>query len=95
MSGEKRVHAFVSGIVQGVFFRDHTRRWAGELGLCGWVRNLQDGRVEVVAEGPEEHVQALLSRLRRGSPRSRVEGLEVEWEPVRGDFPDFRVLRDG
>ncbi len=95
MSGGKRVHVFVSGIVQGVFFRDHARRWAEEMGLCGWVRNLQDGRVEAAAEGPEENIQAFLARLRKGPPRSRVDGLEVEWEPFRGEFSDFRILRGG
>jgi len=95
MNGEKRVHIFVSGIVQGVFFRDHTRRWAEELGLGGWVRNLADGRVEAVAEGPDEALQAFLSRVRRGAPRSRVDNLEIAWEPFRGEFTGFRISRDG
>ena len=51
MNEEKRVHIFVSGLVQGVFFRDSTRQKAQELGITGWVRNLIDGRVEIVAEG--------------------------------------------
>ncbi|MBW1933376.1 MAG: acylphosphatase, partial [Deltaproteobacteria bacterium] len=48
---EARAHIFVSGRVQGVFFRDHTQRWASSLHLRGWVRNLRDGRVEVLVEG--------------------------------------------
>ncbi|MBM3296287.1 MAG: acylphosphatase [Candidatus Aminicenantes bacterium] len=95
MSGEQRARVLVSGIVQGVFFRDHTRRWAGELGLRGWVRNLRDGRVELTVEGSEESIQALLASLRKGPPRGRVDGLEVSREPFRGEFSDFRILPDG
>ncbi len=86
-----RLHAIVSGRVQGVFFRDHTRRWALSLGLTGWVRNLEDGRVEVLAEGEKDRLESLLSRLREGPPLARVEGLSVEWEEYRGEFFDFRI----
>ncbi len=95
MNGEKRIHVFVSGIVQGVFFRDHARRWAEELGLVGWVRNLRDGRVETVAEGPEDHLKAFVSRLRKGSPRSRVDRLDLVWEPAGGEFSGFLILPEG
>jgi len=86
-----RAHAFVSGRVQGVFFRDHTRRWASSLGLKGWVRNVYDGRVEVVAEGEKSKVEALISRLREGPKMSRVENVDVSWEEYTGEFDDFRV----
>jgi len=61
-----RAHVYVSGRVQGVFFRDHTRRWADSLGVKGWVRNLPDGRVEAVLEGPKNEVEALLQRMEEG-----------------------------
>ena len=93
MSEGKRAHIFVSGLVQGVFFRDHTRRWASSLGLSGWVRNLADGRVEVMAEGPEKNVRDLISFLRQGPPQARVEDIELEWELYQGEFSDFRILR--
>jgi acylphosphatase len=93
MSEKKRAHIFVSGLVQGVFFRDHTRRWASSLGLCGWVRNLDDGRVEALAEGPEADLQTLIVQLRQGPPQARVKEVQVEWRPYQGEFKDFIVLR--
>jgi acylphosphatase len=86
-----RAHIFVSGRVQGVFFRDHTQRWASSLGLTGWVRNVWDGRVEVLAEGEKEKVEDLISRLRQGPPLARVDNLEVNWEDYTGEFKDFRI----
>ncbi|HEX9902090.1 MAG TPA: acylphosphatase [Acidobacteriota bacterium] len=93
MIEKKRAHLFVSGLVQGVFFRDHTQRWASSLGLTGWVRNLGDGRVEALAEGPEADLQAFISLLRQGPPQARVEDIELEWELYQGEFNDFRILR--
>jgi acylphosphatase len=93
MSERKRARLFISGLVQGVFFRDHTQRWASSLGLTGWVRNLDDGRVEALAEGPEADLQAFISKLHQGPPQARVEDVAVEWEPHRGEFNDFRILR--
>ncbi len=88
---DARAHVFVSGRVQGVFFRDHTRRWAASLGLKGWVRNVYDGRVEIIAEGEKGKVESLIDRLREGPPISRVENVEVTWEEYTGEFSDFRV----
>jgi len=88
---DERAHMFVSGRVQGVFFRDNTRRWASSLGLKGWVRNVYDGRVEVVAEGEKSKIEALIERLWQGPPMSRVENVEVTWETYTGEFSDFRV----
>jgi len=88
---DARAHVFVSGRVQGVFFRDHTRRWASSLGLTGWVRNVYDGRVEIIAEGEKAKVESLIDRLREGPPISRVENVEVAWEEYTGEFSDFRV----
>ncbi len=69
---KKCIHAIVHGRVQGVYFRDYTRREALRLGVCGWVRNLIDGTVEVLAEGPPEAVDSLLAWLHTGSPMSEV-----------------------
>lgn len=87
----RRVHIFVSGRVQGVFYRSNTRRKALELGLKGWVRNLRDGRVEVVAEGDEEQLGRLIEWCRRGPPMARVMGLEVRWEDPTGEYDNFEV----
>ncbi len=86
-----RAHIIVSGRVQGVFFRDHTRRWAYSLGLTGWVKNLWDGRVEVLAEGEKEKIEDLISRLRQGPPLAQVHNVEITWEEYRDEFEDFRI----
>jgi len=86
-----RARVLVSGRVQGVFFRDHTRTWAGSLGITGWVRNLRDGRVEVLAEGESEKIEALIARLNEGPPLALVETVDVAWEEFKGEFRDFRI----
>jgi acylphosphatase len=68
----------VSGVVQGVGFRHHTKLRARELGLSGWVRNRPDGNVEAWIEGPEETVGAMIEWLRRGPGSARVEDVAVE-----------------
>ncbi|MFP4081442.1 MAG: acylphosphatase [Candidatus Aminicenantes bacterium] len=88
---EARAHIFVSGRVQGVFFRDHTQRWASSLQITGWVRNLRDGRVEVVAEGDREKINSLIGKLKKGPPSSYVENVEVNWEDYKGEFDGFRI----
>lgn len=86
-----RAHILVSGRVQGVFFRDHTQRWAASLGLMGWVRNITDGRVEIMVEGNKEKIQSLVGRLKQGPPLARVESVDVAWEEHQGEFEDFRI----
>jgi acylphosphatase len=80
----KRAHVRVQGSVQGVFFRVETRDRARSLGVSGWVRNLRDGAVEAVFEGPEERVESMVEWCRRGPAGARVESVNVDWEdPVR------------
>jgi acylphosphatase len=79
-----RRRALVSGRVQGVFFRDSSRQQAAGRGVAGRARNLPDGRVEVVLEGPPEQVAAVLAWLRQGPAYARVETVEVTEEPVQG-----------
>jgi acylphosphatase len=86
-----RMHLLVSGRVQGVFFRDNTQRWASSLGLKGWVRNLPDGRVEVLVEGDKDSVEDLISRVKQGPPMSHVENLDIKKEEFTGEFTDFRI----
>ncbi|QYZ79469.1 acylphosphatase [Methanofollis formosanus] len=88
-----RVHVFVSGRVQGVFFRDATSEEAARHGVTGWVRNLPDGRVEAVFEGEAEGVEAMLGFCRRGPPAARVTGVEVADEAYAGEFVGFAVRR--
>ena len=89
---EKRIHAIVHGRVQGVWFRDHTLKEARRLGLVGWVRNLIDGTVEVVAQGEPQQVDALLSWLHEGSPLAEVEQVDWREEPARDDLSLFTIL---
>lgn len=80
-----RLHVWVEGKVQGVFFRDTVRQGAVELGLAGWVRNLPDGRVEAVFEGPRDACEEALDKVNEGSPMSRVDRLVQDWgEEVEG-----------
>jgi acylphosphatase len=86
-----RAHFLVFGRVQGVFFRDHTQKWASSLDLTGWVRNLRAGQVEVLAEGDKEKIEELINRLKQGPPLAKVEKVDVDWEDYVGEFKDFRV----
>jgi acylphosphatase len=86
-----RVHVFVSGRVQGVFFRAETADMADRFGLAGWVRNLPDGRVEALFEGEKEDVEKALDFCRRGPSGARVQNLDLKWEDWKGEFQDFRV----
>ncbi len=96
-TGEKMVRARVrvEGLVQGVYYRAHTRDKAERLEVTGWVRNLPDGAVEAVVEGNEPAVRAMLEWMGRGSPRAVVTKLEVTWEPYAGDFDRFSVRDAG
>ncbi|WP_226010164.1 acylphosphatase [Halomicrobium salinisoli] len=81
---ETRAHVFVSGKVQGVFFRATTRERAEETGVDGWVRNLDDGRVEAVFEGPEGDVEEMIEFCHEGSPQARVDDVEAEYGDLEG-----------
>ncbi|MEX0991398.1 MAG: acylphosphatase [Actinomycetota bacterium] len=81
----KRVHLFVSGRVQGVWFRASAEEQAVRLGLGGWARNTRDGRVEAVFEGPDAAVDEAVAWCREGPRLARVEGVEVAEEPPEGD----------
>jgi acylphosphatase len=87
----QRVLLFVSGEVQGVFFRASTREVARRLGLSGFARNLGDGRVEIVAEGEEEAVQKLVEWVNVGPPNARVDRVEARDEQATGAFQGFSV----
>ena len=87
----RRVHVWVSGMVQGVYYRASTRDRAQSLGLGGWVRNLPDGRVELVVEGPAVAVSALLDFCRRGPRGAQVDRLEESEELPTGEFAGFQV----
>ena len=85
-----RVTAWLRGRVQGVGMRWWIRSRALELGLAGWARNLDDGRVEVVAEGPRPGCEALLEALRGPDAPGRVEGVAQRFADPQGLPPGFR-----
>ena len=85
MSDRTRAHVFVSGKVQGVYYRATTRDTAREEGVDGWVKNLDDGRVEAVFEGAEDAVESLIEFCHEGSPAADVEDVEVEYEDPQGE----------
>lgn len=87
-----KAHVFVSGRVQGVFFRSETRREARRNNVAGWVRNLPDGRVEAVFEGEKENVEKLIEFCKRGSPGARVTKIKVVFEIYGGKFVDFQLV---
>ncbi len=83
-SDRTRAHVFVSGTVQGVFYRATTRDTAQERGVDGWVRNLEDGRVEAVFEGARADVEAMVEWCHEGSPAATVTDVEAEFEAPKG-----------
>lgn len=88
-----RAHVIFRGRVQGVFFRDNTRKKARELGVFGWVRNLPDGDVEAVFEGEPEPVRSVVDWCRNHQPYANVTDAKVSLEEFRGEFEGFEILR--
>ena len=89
---KKRVAVLVSGIVQGVFYRDYTNKKAKKLGITGFVKNETDGKVLAVAEGEEEKLKEFVRWVKRGPLLAQVEKIEVEWGKAKGEFTDFEIL---
>ncbi len=88
-----RKHCFFSGKVQGVFFRANTRDKAQEKGVKGWVKNLRDGRVEAVFEGPEDKVDEVIRWCEQNQPHARVDEVEIKKEKPTGEFDTFFIER--
>jgi acylphosphatase len=86
-----RAHIFVSGRVQGVFFRQETQEAALRLNVTGWVRNTNDDRVEAIFEGEKENVERLVEFCRRGPLYAHVTEVEVTWEDYADEFEGFRI----
>ncbi len=88
-----RRHALIEGHVQGVNFRNATKQVANQTGVRGWVKNLEDGRVEAIFEGPRDAVERIIEWCKHGPPAARVDQLQVRPEPATGEFLKFQVLR--
>ncbi len=86
-----RIHAFISGKVQGVCFRQSTKEKADSLGLSGWAKNLKDGRVEVIAEGEDDKINKFIGFLHVGPEAARVEKVIVKKEECKDEFKQFKI----
>lgn len=87
----KRVHVYISGRVQGVFFRAAAWQTAVDLGLTGCVRNMADGRVEAVFEGKDRDVDRMVDWCHSGPPAARVDEVVIDDEPFTGRYQSFKV----
>jgi len=91
MEGLVRAHIFVSGRVQGVFFRAKAKKKAEELGVFGWVGNTPDERVEAVFEGEKEKVEKIIEWSKRGPLMAQVTNIDIEWQEYKEEFSSFKV----
>ena len=89
---QQRVHIFVSGKVQGVFFRQALKVVAKKNNIFGWVRNLPDKRVEATIEGDRKSVNLVIEWTKVGPANSRVDSIEVSNEEFKNEFSTFEVL---
>ena len=85
-----RAHIFYSGRVQGVGFRFTVQRTAADLGLRGWVKNLPDGRVEILAQGDREKIIRLCQALEQHF-QGYIKDKNIDFVPAQGDYPDFDI----
>lgn len=88
---KSRARLLVQGCVQGVYFRSYTRSEAERLGLCGWVRNREDGSVELVVEGEKADIETMIAWCRKGPPSANVRNVQVEWQAPKEEFKHFFV----
>ncbi|TLY05890.1 MAG: acylphosphatase [Thaumarchaeota archaeon] len=90
-SRKSRAHVFVSGNVQGVYFRQNTKQVATRHKVVGWVRNMPDGRVEAIFEGDEVAVNEVIKWCHIGPPKASVQDVNVKFEKYIGEFADFNI----
>jgi len=88
----KRYHLYISGKVQGVWYRQSMLQEAVKLGVKGWVKNLIDGRVEAYIEGDDDSTKKLIDWCHKGPPTAIVEHIEIQEEPYTGEFKTFKIL---
>ena len=88
-----RADLYITGRVQGVFYRASAQQEAMRLGLTGEIRNLPDGCVEAVVEGPKDRVEEFIAWCKEGPPAANVENVRVRWSVARGEFRTFMVAR--
>lgn len=86
-----RAEVRFTGIVQGVHFRDYTRRFANQQRVRGWVRNMPDGSVHALFEGDRHDIEEIVRRLREEHPRARIERVEVKWSDCKDEYCKFQI----
>ena len=87
----KRVHVFYAGRVQGVGFRITAEETARSLGVVGWVKNLRDGRVELVAEADQATLERFLEEIRSGPMKNFITQVEISWSSATETFGEFEI----
>lgn len=90
---KKAAKLIVQGTVQGIFFRQFVKEHADKLGLLGFVRNLTNGNVEIVAEGEKEQIERLIGFVKEGPKHSQIRNVQVEERKWSGDFKVFKIIR--
>ena len=88
------IHCIIRGHVQCVGFRDYVQRSADALSITGWVRNVSNGTVELVAHGVSDTLKEFIEALNEGSLGSSVEGVSVEWHTAKDSYDDFSIKHD-
>ena len=88
----KTIRIYITGAVQGVFFRKFLQEKANELGIRGYVRNLEDGRIEIVAEGKDNNIDEMLGICQKGTPHTEIKDIELQKLTHQG-FNSFKVMR--
>jgi len=91
MSEKARAYLLISGKVQGVFFRENTKNIAKNLGLTGWVKNLDNGQVEAVFEGEKEKIEEIINWAKKGPVLAKVKEVKIEWQDYQREFSDFEI----
>ena len=91
MQKKARVHLIIHGYVQGIFYRASTRETALSLGLSGWVRNMTDGSVEALFEGPVENLHDAVEWCRQGPPGAKVTRIDEKWSDSKAEFDSFEI----
>jgi acylphosphatase len=87
-----RAHIFVSGLVQGVYFRANAASEANGLGITGWIKNLADGRVEIIIEGTQNKIDIFVSWCKKGPANANVQNFELDIVPYIGEFNSFNII---
>ncbi len=91
MNEKTRAHIIVRGLVQGIFFRVNTKEKAQQLGITGWVRNLDSDKVEIIAEEEKKKIEELIKWCKEDSSSARIEEIKIEWQSYKAEFKNFDI----